>query len=81
MLQHEFYGRNQILLKPVAQTGPLIVEVGDSFVGFSLGRLEKPRPDHFLRARSRANTSSAGTASMFPALYSAYRRSASCAQS
>jgi hypothetical protein len=36
---------------------------------------------HFVRERSRAKTSSAGTDSMVPALYSANRRSASSAQS
>ena len=71
MFDYEVNGRVKILLKTVAKSGPLLVKVGNGFVDLGFSRLQKPRPYHFLRARSRANTSSAGTASMIPALYSA----------
>ena len=77
MIDQKIDGREEILLKSVAESGPLLVEIRDSFVDLVFGRFEKSRSDHFLRARSLANTSSAGTASILPALYSAYRRSAS----
>ena len=71
MFDYKIDRRKEILLKSVAEPGSLLVEVGNSFVDLGFGRFEKTRERHFLRARSRANTSSAGTASIVPALYSA----------
>lgn len=71
MFCDEAYGRKKILLESVPEARALLIEVCDSFINLGLRRFEKAREPHFLRARSRANTSSAGTASMFPALYSA----------
>ena len=71
MLYYGTYGCKKILLESVTKPRSLLVEVCDSFFNLSFGGFEKARQSHFLRARSRANTSSAGTASIFPALYSA----------
>jgi len=71
MFNHEVDGREEVLLKTIPKTGPLLVKVGCGFMRLGFGRLEEPSRDHFFRARRRANTSSAGTASMVPALYSA----------
>src|SRR5690349_7838433 len=79
MRSHKGDGCLQILLKSVADALALLVEVGDGLVNLCLGRLEESRPHYLLRDRSCSKTSSAETASILPALYSAYRRSASSA--
>ncbi len=63
----------------VAEMLALNVEVFDSFSYLGLSGFEKANRFQPLRVRSRAKTSSAGTALIFPALKSAYRRSASAA--
>ena len=55
----------------------LAIKVVDMFFEFDLGRFEEARILHFFRDRTRPKTCSAGTASMLPALYSLYLRSAS----
>lgn len=63
----------------VAEMLDLGVEVLDGFSYFGLSGLEKSNRFQPLRVRSCAKTSSAGTALIFPALKSEYRRSASAA--
>jgi len=61
----------QILLEAIAEALPLLVEVRDRLADFLFGRSQKSRLHHLFRDRSRAKTSSADTASILPALYSA----------
>lgn len=70
-LSKEVNGCLQILREPIAQTRSLLVEVGNGFTDLDFGGPEECRLRHFFRALRRANTSSAETASMLPALYSA----------
>src|SRR5258708_4603326 len=81
MLTHELDGVAKVFLESNAQALTLLVEVCSRLIGLCFGRLQESGPHHFLRDRNRANTSSAGLASIMPALYAAYRRSASPAQS
>ncbi|MCU1230357.1 MAG: hypothetical protein JWO97_3241 [Acidobacteria bacterium] len=65
------YRRFQITQESIAQTAALLVEVFNSFVDLCFRRSQKTYGCHFPRDRKRENTSSAATASMLPALYSA----------
>jgi hypothetical protein len=58
MPSDEVDGRQKILLESIAQARPLLVEVCDGFVNLGFGGLEESCLYHFVRARSRANTSS-----------------------
>lgn len=81
MFFDESDGVQKILFESVAEAVSLIIEIGNGLFYFGFCRSDKANRSHLVRALRRAKTSSAGIASMLPALYSAYRRSASSAHS
>jgi len=68
MLSHEFDCFEKILFESVTEAVSLIVEICDCFVSLGFGRRKEANLPHLLRALRRPKTSSAGTASMLPAL-------------
>ena len=59
---------NYVVSESLTNARPLSVEVNNSIVKFRFRRLKKSRTLHFVRERSRLNTSSAGMAFTLPDL-------------